>query len=124
MIEMRFHIFRFTFMAATTFIFAMRSQAGDSCASGFTICIPPGATSNSAPQIGTPAFQGLFEDILFSSLPSSIKRDSYSGTASLCCRTSLSCVLMVNLNIPFCYDKFTTNYFLPDGSYGTVVSLS
>jgi hypothetical protein len=28
---------------------------------------------------------------------------------------------MANLAIPFCYDKFTTNYFLPDNSYGTVV---
>lgn len=28
---------------------------------------------------------------------------------------------MAKLALPFCYDKFTTNYFLPDGSYGTVV---
>jgi hypothetical protein len=28
---------------------------------------------------------------------------------------------MANLQLPFCYDRFTTNYFLPDGSYGTVV---
>jgi hypothetical protein len=28
---------------------------------------------------------------------------------------------MANLHIPFCYDKFTTNFFLPDGSFGTIV---
>lgn len=28
---------------------------------------------------------------------------------------------MSSLAIPFCYDKFTTNYYLPDGSTGTVV---
>lgn len=121
MIKMRFHLLRFAFIATTSFVFAYHGQAGDSCASGFTPCTPSGATSETTPQIGTPAFQGLFMDIVLSSLPTSSRRSSSPPSASLCCKASLSCLLMVNLEIPFCYDRFTTNYFLPDGSYGTVV---
>ncbi|TKA65110.1 hypothetical protein B0A49_08705, partial [Cryomyces minteri] len=32
------------------------------------------------------------------------------------------CLLLANLNVPFCYDKFTTDYILPDGSYGQIAS--
>jgi hypothetical protein len=123
MIKMRLHILRFAFIATTAFIFASRSQASDNCKAGFTLCAPPGATSETTPQIGTLAFQDLYEDIVFSSLPPSSKSSSSTSAASLCCTTSLSCVLMVDLEIPFCYDRFTTNYFLPDGSYGTVASI-
>lgn len=124
---MRLHILRFVFIASTAFIFASRSQASDNCVSGFTVCVPVGASCETTPQIGTSAFQGLFADIVLSSLPSSgssSKSSLSASSASLCCRTSLSCVLMANLEIPFCYDRFTTNYFLPDGSYGTVASFS
>ncbi|KAG0649386.1 hypothetical protein D0Z07_4421, partial [Hyphodiscus hymeniophilus] len=127
MMKIRIPIFRsksIAMMMAVTFAFY--SSANDSCASGFTICAPIGATSEIAPQIGSSGFESIFEDIVLSSLP---KSDRYSrlhspaAPASLCCRTSLSCVLMVNLMIPFCYDEFTTDFFLPDRSYGTVVSL-
>lgn len=123
MIKMRLYLLRFAFIATTSFILAAHGQTGVSCTSGFTLCAPAGATSETTPRIGTPAFQNLFVDIVFSSLPSSSKKSltSPSSPASLCCRTLLSCVLMINLEIPFCYDQFTTDYFLPDGSYGTVV---
>jgi hypothetical protein len=107
----------------TAFMFVTLGQAGGTCQDGFTLCTPPGATSDITPQIGSPEFLGLFVDIVLSSLPAS-KRSSSPGTASLCCTSSLSCLCMVNLDIPFCFDRFTTDYYLPDGSYGTVVCTS
>ncbi|KAL2060804.1 hypothetical protein VTL71DRAFT_8856 [Oculimacula yallundae] len=101
----------------------LSTQAASSCSKGYSICTPPGATSISTPQINTPEFPNLYTNILDSSLPRlKLKRSEPSaGTASLCCNALLSCLLMANVNIPFCYDKFTTNFFLPDGSYGTLV---
>jgi len=40
--------------------------------------------------------------------------------APYCCLESTQCLLLQDYNVPFCYDKFTTSYFLPDGSYGTI----
>ncbi|PSS25937.1 hypothetical protein M430DRAFT_25673 [Amorphotheca resinae ATCC 22711] len=102
---------------------ALRASNGD-CSAGFTLCTSSGATSNATPQIGTAEFQGLFVDIVSSSLPSDKRFLSDRDTASqpsLCCISTLSCLTMATLEIPFCYDKFTTDYYLPDGSYGTVV---
>jgi hypothetical protein len=115
-------ILQSSFFALMALLFASHSESEISCASEFTVCAPTGATSETPPEIGTPAFEGLFEDIVLSSLPASRQRSLAVSQASLCCVASLSCLLMVNLEIPFCYDRFTTDYFLPDGSYGTVVS--
>jgi hypothetical protein len=90
------------------------------CASGYSLCAPSGATSAAAPQIGDPVFESLFDDIILSSLPTSKRGTATGGTASLCCISSMSCLVMFNLAIPFCYDKFTTDYFLPDGSFGEI----
>jgi len=102
----------------------------DSCSSGYTLCAPPGASTATTPQIGDVSFTSLFDDIVLSSLPASKSKRSLSSaslltprdasTASLCCVATLSCLTMHSLNIPFCYDPFTTNFFLPDASYGTV----
>ncbi|KAL8811197.1 MAG: hypothetical protein Q9200_001980 [Gallowayella weberi] len=63
-------------------------------------------------------------------------------SANLCCKFSLAtysdasyrmltlplgadgtqCLLLQELNLPFCYDNYTTNYFLPGGSTGQIVS--
>ena len=96
--------------------------ANSDCSSSFSLCAPPGATSNTTPQLGNPDFQNLFIDIISSSLPSNKRSLSTAGTASLCCYSTLSCLLLSSLSLPFCYDRFTTNYYLPDGSYGTIYS--
>jgi hypothetical protein len=98
----------------------------DGCASGYTVCAPSGATTIEVPRIGDTAIQNLFIDLVDSSLPDGNKAALRSAhdvqaSASLCCVSSLSCLTMSSLLIPFCYDRFTTNYFLPDGSYGTIV---
>ncbi|PMD21324.1 hypothetical protein NA56DRAFT_645616 [Hyaloscypha hepaticicola] len=112
-------------------IFAARATAASAsslnlngdCNSGFVLCTPPGATSATTPQIGDAAFQNLFTDIVESSLPASKRSRSISdrAVASLCCNALLSCLTITALGLPMCYDKFTTNYLLPDGSFGTVV---
>ena len=91
------------------------------CANGFVICAPPDATSATTPQIGDAEFANLFTDIVQSSLPPSKRSLAGRAAASLCCNALLSCLTITALGLPMCYDKFTTNYFLPDGSYGTVV---
>ncbi|KAJ4346361.1 uncharacterized protein N0V89_010290 [Didymosphaeria variabile] len=39
-----------------------------------------------------------------------------------CCAETLDCVNVQNLNIPMCYDKFTTNFAFPDRSYGSLTT--
>jgi len=111
------------------------AMAAPDCAAGYSICSPPGATSTNTPTIGTLDFQHLFTNTIQSYLPSNKRSNDASSSspellsasasapapAFLCCNALLSCLLMSTTNIPFCYDRFTTNYFLPDGSYGTVV---
>jgi len=98
---------------------SLNSNGG--CDSGYVVCAPAGATSATTPQIGDAAFQNLFADIVESSLPPSKRSLSDRAVASLCCNALLSCLTISALGLPMCYDKFTTNYFLPDGSFGTVV---
>ncbi len=97
-------------------------DAAGGCADGLVICAPPGATSTTTPQIGDAAFQNLFVDIVQSSLPPSKRSLSNRAVASLCCNALLSCLTITALGLPMCYDKFTTNFVLPDGSYGTVAN--
>ena len=105
-------------------IIATRAIAGSAssldsngdCDDGFVICAPPDATSNTTPHIGDAAFANLFTYIVQSSLPPSKRSLSGRATASLCCNALLSCLTITALGLPMCYDKLTTNYFLPDGS--------
>lgn len=83
--------------------------------------MPAGALTTATPQIGENEFQNLFMDIVQSSLPASKCSLATRDDASLCCVSTLDCLAMNTLSIPCCYDRFTTNYFLPDGSFGTVV---
>jgi hypothetical protein len=97
----------------------------DTCSSGYTTCSPSGATSTTVPKIGDADFANLFVDIVKSGLVDGNAKRSpdfsiSERAASLCCVASLTCMAMSGLNIPFCYDRFTTNFFLPDGSYGTI----
>lgn len=104
------------------------SQAASfACSTGFTVCSPSGALSTGdVPQIGDPEFVSLFSDIVLSSLPPSKSKPRWAsevenGASALCCTSSLSCLTLHGLLLPFCYDPFTTNFYLPDSSYGTVV---
>lgn len=109
-----------TLLLALATRIVLSTAAVDNCPNGLTLCTPPGATNTHTPQIGSPDFESLYISLLHSSLPPPQKRSAADGTASLCCISSLSCLTMRNLALPFCYDRFTTNYYLPDTSFGTL----
>ncbi|TAQ86457.1 hypothetical protein B7494_g5231 [Chlorociboria aeruginascens] len=118
---MRTLILPVAILAQSVYASPVLEDRDNNCQTGYTVCAPAGATSTTTPQIGDASFPDLFHDIVQSSLPSSKRSLSSRDTASLCCVSSLACLAMSSLSIPFCYDKFTTNFFLPDGSYGTIV---
>jgi len=110
------------FLALTAFISS--STGENNCQTGFTLCSPPGATNPHTPSIGTPDFPTLYTSLLHSSLPPPPQKrtTSSASSASLCCNALLSCLTASNLALPFCYDKFTSNYYLPDGSSGSLAT--
>lgn len=87
-------------------------------------CQPSGATGNDAPAIGSD-LSSLYVDVLNSVRGISFsKRDltARAANSGFCCFASLNCVNVQSLNIPMCYDKFTTNFKFPDGSYGSLTT--
>ncbi|CAA9957403.1 hypothetical protein CFE70_000964 [Pyrenophora teres f. teres 0-1] len=102
--------------AASPFDSMQKSTSDDPCEP----CQPKGASSLTPPAVGT-QLNSLYTDILSSIHDISFdKRSVHTRAEGFCCRQSLDCVKVQNLNIPMCYDKFTTNFQFPDGSYGTV----
>jgi hypothetical protein len=89
-------------------------------------CNPQGATGTTPPAIG-PNLSSLYLNILSSvkDIHFHKKRSSSSLSArdsTLCCRASLDCVNLQSLNIPMCYDKFTTNFAFADNMYGSLTT--
>jgi hypothetical protein len=83
-------------------------------------CQPQGATGLSPPSVGTD-LSSLYANVLSSVQGITFdKRSVHARQEGFCCRKSLNCVNVENLNVPICYDKFTTNFLFPDNSYGTV----
>jgi hypothetical protein len=86
-------------------------------------CAPEGATGSDPPEIGGD-LSSLYVDVLASVKDIHFeKRETDSiiaRTDSFCC--ALDCVNVQNLNIPMCYDKFTTNFAFPDGSFGSLTT--
>ncbi|MCJ1408791.1 hypothetical protein MMC19_002867 [Ptychographa xylographoides] len=105
-------------------------QKRQDCGDGYSQCNPVGATSTSVPAIGTDMFS-LLPNLVSSVAGISAKRsNSYQelhmvlgrsqSSSGVCCTDGTDCLLLKGYNTPFCYDKFTTNFFLPDGSFGTI----
>jgi hypothetical protein len=86
-------------------------------------CAPEGATGSDPPEINGD-LSSMYLDVLASVKDIHFKkREAYPVVAradEFCCL--LDCVKLQNLNIPMCYDKFTTNYAFPDGSYGSLTT--
>lgn len=115
------------FCASVATAFPSHLSTRGNCATGYTLCAPAGASSKTTPKIGDPTLQNLFVDLVNSSLPNGNKAGTVTArqtqeVSSLCCLSDLTCLAMSGLAIPFCYDRFTTNFFLADASYGTVSS--
>jgi len=86
-------------------------------------CAPEGATGTDIPDIGSD-LKSMYIDLLDSvkgihfkkrEPKSAVRRDF-----GFCCQ--LDCVNLHNFNVPMCYDKFTTQYAFPDGSYGSLTT--
>ncbi|KAI9804191.1 MAG: hypothetical protein M1825_001593 [Sarcosagium campestre] len=105
------------------------------CGPSYEPCDPQEAKTDSAPSVGGDSaslYVNILESIKGIHWKSKAKRSPLprirkllgirAPSAPICCAATTQCLLVKNANIPFCYDKFTTNFFLPDGSYGNVVS--
>ncbi|KAF9630836.1 hypothetical protein BFW01_g1398 [Lasiodiplodia theobromae] len=98
----------------------------NSCGPNLEVCNPSGASTDKLPALG-PDLSGLYLSLLDAVKGINFKRDSNNhmnrprdDTPSFCCATGTSCLLLSAYDIPFCYDKFTTNFIFPDGSSGTI----
>lgn len=110
-------------------------EARDDCPDNYSKCNPKGVSSSAdTPAVGAD-LSPLYIDILTSVNGAKAKRDSLeardelatlletrASTSGLCCNDGTLCLLLQGLNLPFCYDNYTTNYFLPGGATGQIVS--
>ncbi|USP80107.1 hypothetical protein yc1106_07381 [Curvularia clavata] len=88
----------------------------------YKACKPKGATTDTPPSVG-PGLTSLYTNVVASVQGISFKQRSVDERAEgFACHPSLDCVNVQNLNIPMCYDKFTTNFQFPDGSHGTIAT--
>ena len=88
-------------------------------------CNPQGASGTSPPEFG-PDLKSMYTELLSSVKDIKFERREVDSIGArddgFCCRESLDCVNVQSLNIPMCYDKFTTNYAFPDGSFGSLTT--
>ncbi|KAL8663111.1 MAG: hypothetical protein Q9202_004148 [Teloschistes flavicans] len=98
------------------------------CSENYSKCSPKGATSADTPALG-PDLSPLYTDLVNSVQGvKKSKRDQVAAllqpraSSNLCCQDGTQCLLLQGLDLPFCYDNYTTNYFLPGGSTGQIVS--
>ncbi|KAL2434740.1 hypothetical protein ABEF95_006627 [Exophiala dermatitidis] len=103
-----------------------------SCALNYYPCSPDGASARDVPVIG-PGLAQLYFDLIQTVDPSTVRAYGNTGAAAraggrrqsagrICCAQNTQCLLVLSYNIPVCWDRFTTNYYLPDGSYGSISS--
>jgi hypothetical protein len=110
------------FATAITNAFSpLDAAVGEEC----NACSPQGATGSSPPSVGTELDQLYYE--LLDSVKDIHFRKRWADRLApredgFCCRETLDCVNVNNLNVPMCYDKFTTQYKFPDGSWGSLTT--
>ncbi|KAF2426176.1 hypothetical protein EJ08DRAFT_663366 [Tothia fuscella] len=87
-------------------------------------CDLAGIKSTIPPVIGKDDMGRFYEALLKSVVGIHFLRGSLStgsgGSVPLCCAQSTDGLLVAEYGLPFCYDKFTTSYFVPDKSYGNL----
>ncbi|MCJ1335466.1 hypothetical protein MMC09_000736 [Bachmanniomyces sp. S44760] len=120
-----------SYVAFFTPAIGKKVEARQNCASNYSKCNPSGATATSTPDIGED-LSSMYQDLLNSI--STVKQSKRSveheigykekraSSPGFCCAVGTACLLLQQFNTPLCYDKFTTNYLLPDTSYGNVAS--
>ncbi|MCJ1323318.1 hypothetical protein MMC15_008674 [Xylographa vitiligo] len=111
---------------------AARLEKRQDCGNSDTQCSPLGASSTTVPELGA-GLSSLYVDLLHSinGITAASRRSNFdemdvlvqrSASLDFCCATGTDCLVLQGFAIPFCYDRFTTNFYLPDGSYGTIDS--
>ncbi|KAK2749397.1 hypothetical protein FQN57_006329 [Myotisia sp. PD_48] len=105
------------------------AHADGSCNTGYEPCAAKGSVPGSPPKIG-PEIAHLYADIVGSvhnarsekrSLPEFFPLE-VRDEAGLCCASGMQCLLLEGLEISFCWDRFTTNFYFQDGSYGSITT--
>ncbi|EEH03843.1 conserved hypothetical protein [Histoplasma capsulatum G186AR] len=100
------------------------------CGPEYEMCVARGSSSVSPPSIG-PDMRKLFVSVIESvdvTNPwkrGTTRRDDVVPRAELpglCCKTGMECRLLINYHTSFCWDRFTTNFYLIDGSYGSILT--
>ncbi|EXJ82996.1 hypothetical protein A1O3_06813 [Capronia epimyces CBS 606.96] len=105
-----------------------------SCAPSYNFCSPKGSSVRDVPVLG-PGLARLYVSLLqtVDTSPSrprtkenrgggAVAHERRDATGTLCCAQNTQCLLVLSYNLPVCWDRFTTNYYLPDGSYGSITS--
>ncbi|KAK5955210.1 hypothetical protein OHC33_003890 [Knufia fluminis] len=98
---------------------------GQDCTANFKVCAPPDATSNSLGPIGS-SWANLYMDIVkvvndydLDDDPPTTTTVDPNGPAR---REQAFC--FPEYKIPMCWDKYTTNVYFPDGTFGNVNNAS
>ncbi|KAF2876532.1 hypothetical protein BDV95DRAFT_602512 [Massariosphaeria phaeospora] len=88
-------------------------------------CNPQGATGTNAPAVGS-GLASLYTNVLASVKDIHFRKRQMKAVVAredgFCCRQTVDCVKVQTQNIPMCYDKFTTQYTFPDGSFGSLTT--
>ena len=132
-------------LAATSLLAPARAA----CSPSYTLCAPAGARATALPPVGTalaglyPALLDAVKDIHAPPSPPSKRDTSKRSTPhkrstntrtsrrrtrlaardapSICCAAGSACLLLAApFGVPLCYDRFTTNFLLPDGGCGAL----
>ncbi|KAI9674195.1 MAG: hypothetical protein M1817_002013 [Caeruleum heppii] len=101
------------------------------CPNWYYDCNPSGQRNSSVADFGDP-LSTLYIDFLDAKTGEHKDEQDVAGLVALmrlpdlsttmCCFLNTQCLLISELDVPFCYDRDGTDYFLPDGSYGSILS--
>jgi hypothetical protein len=111
---------KFLYLALAALVYASPLESRNNfCAP----CRRQGATTSNPATIRTD-LSSLYTNILRSvkDIRFQYRSSAKARDQGLCCRETLDCVNVQSLNVPMCYDKFTTNFAFADGSYGSLTT--
>ncbi|KLJ10822.1 hypothetical protein EMPG_13803 [Blastomyces silverae] len=100
------------------------------CGPKYEMCAAEGAISAAPPSIG-PDMRKLFVSVVESvdvtnpwkrGITKRVDAVPRAELPGLCCKVGMECRLLKNYQTSFCWDRFTTNFYLVDGSYGSILT--
>ncbi|OJD18182.1 hypothetical protein AJ78_01795 [Emergomyces pasteurianus Ep9510] len=109
---------------------ASRLSPRQYCRPDYEMCIAEGAVSAVPPDIG-PTMRKLFVSVVESvdvtnpwkrEIAKRVNAMPRAESPALCCKSGMQCRLLKNYQTSFCWDRFTTNFYFVDGSYGSILT--